>query len=174
MIIELQKLLAGIINTLEEEVGPDVAPGKARAQFYSCLDLLNNLAAKLDWNRSLLSTEIAGVEDTLRLTLPLVEKVAGSRRGGGAEFSTLASNIAGVLAEEAADGELFARRVRLNEVLEEAIARINAPGAEDGLDEDGREAIEQAAATLREHLRNQTLRDAMYLKPMMLGKISQG
>ncbi len=170
MIIELQKLLQGIVDTLDQEVGPHVEAGPARAQFYSSLDLLNNLAAKLDWNQQMLTTEIESVEGTLRSVQPVLEKVADTSDG-----LAKARDAMGVVLETPApgpdEGGLVARRRDCNQVLEDTIAAVNAPDVDFASDVD--EVLEEVRGIIHAHLVNQTIIDAMYLKPMMLTKISQ-
>ncbi len=175
MIIDLQKLLAGIVATLERDVGPEVSPGRARSQFYSCLDLLNNLAAKLDWNRDLLAAEIESVEEALTAALPSIQRAAAADGSQHQRLAALAATIATLLEQrEERASNLFPRRLRCNEILEQAIATVNDPDLLSAAEAQCRDLLAQAAEPLREHLRNQTLRDVMYLKPMMLSKISQG
>ncbi len=169
MIIELQRMLQGIVETLDEEVGPCVTGGHARAQFYSSLDLLNNLSSKLDWSQPLLRTEIEGVEAALGAAQPSIEQV----RGETALLGKAADAITGLLASPTGESDdLVARVHACNQVLEDAIAAINDPKAD--FSDATEEVLTKARESIHDHLRDQAIREAFYIKPMMLTKISQG
>jgi len=162
--LPLPRLLQGIIDTLERQVAVALEAGSARAQLYACLDLINNLADKIDWKREMLEAETSGVEEVLRASVPLLERF-------GPRFADLSRRLNETL-ESPPEPDLFERRRRLNQYLEDLIAAVEDPAAAFDPPED--RLVVQIRQHIHGHLRNQTIRDALYLKPMMLKKISQG
>ncbi len=160
-VLELDELLTGIVETLDEQVGPYVTDGHARAQLYSSLDLLNNLSSKLDWKRDLLAAE---TDSILAALDGAVEALEGACDGALAEAVSEANALPHDSGTDQ-DATAFCRRA--NEVLDRLIAALYASGLRG-------EAADRAHAVIRQHLINQTIRDSMFLKPMMLKKISQG
>ncbi len=167
-VLDLQEMLAGIVRTLDEEVGPHVATGAARAQFYSSLDLLNNLSSKLDWKLELLQAETESIDSALETAL-----------GAFAEYSGLPERLAAALEAarerrvQAASADEGVTRCRLaSEALELVIEGLGHADSESA--QPAAKALQTAREAVRQHLVNQTIRDSMFLKPMMLKKISQG
>lgn len=164
MILPLPRLLRGIIDTLEQQVAVALSAGSARAQLYACLDLINNLADKIDWKHEILEAETSGVEEVLRASVPLLKRM-------GPRFADLSRKVSERL-QSPPESDLFERRRRLNQDLEDLIAAVNDPTAAFDRSEDL--LAGQIRQHIHAHLRNQTIRDALYLKPMMLKKISEG
>jgi protein involved in temperature-dependent protein secretion len=61
----LERLFEGIATSLREDVAPAVEDPYARAQVTAAVELLGNLAARVEWRADLLREEIARVRDVL-------------------------------------------------------------------------------------------------------------
>ncbi len=160
-VLELDEMLTGIVQTLDEQVGAAVTDGHARAQLYSSLDLLNNLSSKLDWKRELLAVE---TDSILAALDGAVEALKGVCNGTLAEALAEAEALSH---DSGTDQDATALCRRANQVLDRLIAALYASELRG-------EAADRAHAAIHQHLINQTIRDSMFLKPMMLKKISQG
>ena len=66
MNIALERLLEGIVTTLRNDVIPHVVDPYARGQAVGVIDLLNNIAPKLEWARGPLLGEIEEKRGLLR------------------------------------------------------------------------------------------------------------
>jgi hypothetical protein len=58
----LDRLIGGIIATLRTHVIPNVTDGYARGQAIGVIDLLNNIAPRLEWARALVPQAPAGAK----------------------------------------------------------------------------------------------------------------
>lgn len=73
----LERLVAGIIATLRNDVIPNVSEAYARGQAIGVIDLLNNIAPRLEWARGPIAdavVERAAVLDQVRIMLPAAPK----------------------------------------------------------------------------------------------------
>jgi hypothetical protein len=61
----LERLFEGIATSLREDVAPAVEDPYARAQVTAAIELLGNLAARVEWRADLLHEEIAHVREVL-------------------------------------------------------------------------------------------------------------
>jgi len=61
----LERLFEGIATSLREDVAPAVEDPYARAQVTAAIELLGNLAVRVEWRADLLREEIARVRDVL-------------------------------------------------------------------------------------------------------------
>jgi len=171
--LNLTELLQGILESLETDVAPNVSDAKARAQLYACLDLLGNLAAKMDWKVLPLRDECEGIGNALTRAKKCIERASPTP----APLSELCASIAALFVADAAGTsdevvDWFARRRRYAGVFEELVRALgDDPGP-------GKSEEPKLHAELRgcvhEHLVNQTIRDAFYLKPMRLSEMSKG
>ena len=157
MIIPVERLIDGVVDTLVRRVLPDVTTPFARGQLYAAVDVLRNLRDRVEEKTALLEEEAASAEGAL-------ERVAAVLRGAGEPAAALAAavdEILGNVAESPAPERLRAIRALVVRVLDAADA---LPAA-------------AAAAISRElgaHLSAQALRDVAVLKPSMLAEISRG
>ncbi len=162
-VLDLDEMLSGIVRTLDEQVGPHVAAGPARAQLYASLDLLNNLASKLEWKRELLQAEGDGIAAALQQVADVLSGTPSLPQ----PLATLSEEAQRLASSPDRTDDPLAWCRRCNEVLERAIVALD----EANLDE---QAAASARAAIEGYLVNQTIRDSMFIKPMMLKKISQG
>jgi len=152
MLIPLERLIDGCMQTLREEVLPEVASRAVRGRVWAVLDVLNNLRDRIEEKHAPAQSEA----DSARAALA---KWAELRRAAGDDGGAAALERA--LADE--PGELaLARAARLRAALADAIAA----------QPQGLGAAERDA--LRAHLSAQALRDVMLLKPSLLSEISKG
>lgn len=170
--LDLAELLQGVLESLENDVAPNVSNTKTKAQLYACLDLLGNLAGKVDWKVQILRDECEGIRTALGHAKKQIEELSPKRRSLSdvlASIDTILSADAGEKSSEVVDW--FARRRRYAEVFENLVRAVGeSPGPEVG---DAREVYDELCACIREHLVNQTIRDAFYLKPMRLNEMSK-
>ena len=152
MLIPLERLIDGCMQTLREEVLPEVASRAVRGRVWAVLDVLHNLRDRIEEKRAPLEAEAQSAEEALR-------RLAEAQRAGsdpvGAD-DTLRARAA------APEGPPAARAAALRAALADAIAARPR-----GLTE-----AEQGA--LRAHLASQAVRDLALLKPSLLAEISKG
>ena len=152
MLIPLERLIDGCMQTLREEVLPEVGSRAVRGRVWAVLDVLNNLRDRIEEKRAPAEIEAQSAEEALR------RLAAAFREGGSPEA---AAGLERALAAAPA-GPPAARAAALRELLAGAIA-----ARERGLGEAEREA-------LRAHLGAQAVRDLALLKPSLLAEISKG
>lgn len=141
--IEPDRLLAGLVRTLESTVLPAVAGGFARGQLHAVLDVLDNLQGATAWGGFLLENEASSLSSLLaraaaevggelgaRLeaygqltTAPLVERLAEGRllvcsllEGGHADSGALAAAVDSHLANDAVFKAMALRSTRFAEI----------------------------------------------------------
>jgi hypothetical protein len=151
-LIPLERLIDGCLQTLREEVLPEVGSRAVRGRVWAVLDVLNNLRDRIEEKRAPAEAEAQSAEATLR-------RLAAALREGGdpQEAADLERALAAAPAEPPA-----ARAGAMRELLAKAIAARAG-----GLSEAEREA-------LRAHLAAQSMRDLALLKPSLLAEISKG
>lgn len=151
-LIPLERLIDGCLQTLREEVLPEVGSRAVRGRVWAVLDVLNNLRDRIEEKRAPAETEAQSAEEALR-RLPAALREGASPQAAAELERKLAAAPAGPPA---------ARAAALRELLAGLIeARAG------GLSEAEREA-------LRAHLAPQALRDLALLKPSLLAEISKG
>jgi hypothetical protein len=151
-LIPLERLIDGCLQTLREEVLPEVGSRAVRGRVWAVLDVLNNLRDRIEEKRAPAETEAQSAQEALL-------RLAGALRAG-ADPAAAAELERAVAAAPA--GPPAARAAALRELLAGAIAARAG-----GLGEAEREA-------LRTHLATQSLRDLALLKPSLLAEISKG
>jgi hypothetical protein len=124
----LNRLFEGVVATLRAEVAPHVGDAYARGQVIGVIDLLNNIAGRVEWARE-----------------PLLAAVREKRR--------LLAQVGAALGEAAPDelsvAELIAERARLDAEICEAMRRAHARGADEALGLLIRHAHDEAAAAMK-------------------------
>lgn len=151
-LIPLERLIDGCLQTLREEVLPEVGSRAVRGRVWAVLDVLNNLRDRIEEKRAPAETEAQSAEAAL------LRLAAALREGASPEAAAeLERALSAVPAAPPA-----ARAAALRELLAGAI-----PARAGGLSEAEREA-------LRAHLAAQAVRDLALLKPSLLAEISKG
>jgi len=155
MLIPIERLVDGLVQTLLEQVLPDVGSRYARGQLYAVVDVLRNLRDRIDERPALLDAEAASAETAL------VDAASALRAGAGGDA---AARVEAALA--AAPASPLAERLA---ALRGAV--VLAMHAVDALPP---EAADPARTVLATHLGSQALREVALLKPSLLAEISGG
>ena len=155
MAIAIERLIDGCLETLRENVLPDLRTSFARGQIWAVMDILQNLRDRVEVKQAFAVDEVGSAEAAL-------ERIATVLRDAGCadEAGTLDSALATGATDAAGE-----RVIALREMLVVALRALHAqPG---GLSDSGRQA-------LASHLTPQTVRDIAVLKPSLLNEISKG
>lgn len=167
MQLSVDRLLEGMIHTLEQVVLPDVSSSYVRGQVFAVIDILNNLTGRLEVRSDLLEKDIQEVKEVLenvKRSLSAAEQLKQNE-----SIRTLLSSIDEALNKESADVPLVEQRKALNALLDDIMVALD--GCKEHMDEDKRlEAVE----SIRTHLRNWIFRELLALKPSMIRKMSKG
>ena len=146
MLIPIERLIDGCMQTLREEVLPEVASRAVRGRVWAVLDVLGNLRDRVEERLAPATAEAESAHAAQRLA-------AARRAGGDAEGAAARERVARG-AERAPGG---ARR-----------GAARGAGRRDRRARTGPERAECEA--LRAHLAAQALRDVMLLKPSLLSR----
>jgi hypothetical protein len=152
VLIPPERLIDGCLQTLREEVLPELSSRAVRGRLWAVLDVLNNLRDRIEPKRAPAETEAGSAEQALR------GLAAALRHAGRAQP---AAELERALADAPAEPPA-ARAAALRVLLASAITARP----------EGLTAAEQAA--VRAHLAPQALRDLALLKPSLLAEISKG
>jgi len=155
MRIPVERLLAGVSQSLLEQVLPHLEPRAARSQLYAAVDVLRNLERRLEWARAPLQVEVGSIEGALR-------GAADALRGAGE--AALSERLVAPIAAWPAPVEERVAAARA--ALSEAFALLaDAPP----------DAAAAARPLLGGHLAAQAVRDLASLAPgSLLEEISRG
>jgi len=82
----LERLIAGIIATLRTDVIPNVTDDYARGQAIGVIDLLNNIAPRLEWARAPLAEALGRAADAFARASGAVAERNGWTHGGHAQL----------------------------------------------------------------------------------------
>jgi hypothetical protein len=151
-LIPLERLIDGCMQTLREEVLPEVASRAVRGRVFAVLDVLNNMRDRIEEKAAPAAAEADSA------AAALLAFAAALRAGSDAAGATALENAVAALPKEPA----AVRATGLRALLAGAIA-----ARPQGLSQAERDA-------LRTHLSGQALRDVMLLKPSLLSEISKG
>jgi hypothetical protein len=170
----LDRLIGGIIATLRTHVIPNVTDGYARGQAIGVIDLLNNIAPRLEWARAPLAEAVAERRNTIRAVRARLPRAPA----GGQEWSdqTLACAGSSELAAERdrLDGEIADLITWTHEALKtnETPATNATPG--NGAHDRGAPAdVAAAMALLRQHVRDELKREMKLTKKPLFAEISK-
>jgi len=155
MMNSLERLIGAVIATLRDNVIPHVGDPYARGQAIGVIDLLNNIAPRLEWARA-----------------PLVEAVAERRKALAAARALLASPPGGredfdeaslACADSAA---LAAHRDRLDGEIADLLAWTQSGEA--------RGDVAAALAMLLRHMHDEIARETAMTKKPLFAEIAKG
>lgn len=154
MLIPIEKLVDGVLRTLEHEVLPGVSTRFARGQLYAVLDVLNNLRDRVEEKAALhgADADAAGAA--------LADAAAKLHEAGAGEGADAAEQALRAAPEAPAAERAAALRRAVTAALG-AVAALGAAGA-------------PAHEALRGYLVSQAIRDVLPLKRSRLGEISKG
>jgi hypothetical protein len=150
----LERLIAGIIATLRTDVIPNVTDAYARGQAIGVIDLLNNIAPRLEWARALLAEAVAERRSAVRAVRALLPQ-APAGTAGLSEQAIAAASAA----------ELAAERDRLDGEISDLIAWTQGAGA--------RGDIAAATALFRQHVHDELARDMKLTRKPLFAEISK-
>ena len=153
MLIPLERLIDGCLQTLREEVLPEVASRAVRGRVWAVLDVLHNLRDRIEEKRAPAETEAQSAEEAL------LRLAAALRAGPDPEG---AADIERALAA-APEGPPAARACGAARGCWRARSRRGPRGS-----------AEAERDALRAHLAAQAVRDLALLKPSLLAEISKG
>ncbi len=152
MLIPIERLIDGCLQTLREEVLPEVASRAVRGRVWAVLVVLGNQRDRIEEKLAPATAEAESAQAAL-------SRLAAARRAGGDSEGAAALESALLSAPSEPPA---ARAAALREALADAIAaRPEGPSAAE-------------CEALRAHLAAQALRDVMLLKPSLLSEISKG
>jgi hypothetical protein len=155
----LDRLIGGIIATLRTHVIPNVTDGYARGQAIGIIDLLNNIAPRLEWARAPLAEAVTARRNAIRSVRALLPQAPA----GGKEFSDQALACA-------SSSELATERDRLDGEIADLVAWTHG----DGTRAHGAPAdIAAAVALLRQHVRDELKREMKLTKKPLFAEISK-
>ena len=146
----LERLVEGIIATLRTDVIPNVTDDYARGQAIGVIDLLNNIATRLEWEHA-----------------PLLRALDARR----AVITDVGALLAAPVSPRPADGawssrDLLAERDRLDGEICELIERACAlPGTE---------AVLAARERLRQHMHDDIAEEMKLTKKPLFAEIAKG
>lgn len=141
MSISLERLIEGIIATMRTDVIPNVSDAYARGQAVGVIDLLNNIAARVEWSRKPIEVAVVEKLDALRRVGELVPELGHH----GAAF---------VLDPAASTLELTAMRDRLDGAICDTLAAL-LQRRRHGIDAASAEAIDLLVDSLRQELKRE-------------------
>jgi hypothetical protein len=150
MTVALKRLFEGAVATLRADVIPNIADAYARGQAVGVIDLINNIASRVEWARA-----------------PLLESAREKRR-----LLALVAEALGEPApqdvtafEELGSAELSAERARLDAAICAAMKRAHARG-----DEPAREAL----GLLIRHAHDEAAAEMKLTRKPLFGEIASG
>ena len=151
----LERLLAGMMATLRQDVIPHVSDPYARGQAIGVIDILNNIASRIEWARAPLLAGVEGrraiIEEVLRM-VPAAPKAAQPARPDLASLTTSAA--------------LAAERDRLDGEIADLL--IWATRRNDDAD------AAAAAAKLRQFIHDDVAAEMKLTKKPLFAEISRG
>jgi hypothetical protein len=155
MMNSLERLIEAVIATLRDNVIPHVADPYARGQAIGVIDLLNNIAPRLEWARSPLAEAVTGQ----RKALVAARALLPSAPPGGAQLDDTALAAAG-------STELAAERDRLDGEIADLLAWTQGGEA--------RGDVKAALAILFRHMHEEIAREMVMTKKPLFAEIAKG
>jgi hypothetical protein len=159
----LQRLFAEIIETLDR-AGQNVTDSYARSQVFAVIDILTNLAHRVEWKR----TDIQASVDDLRALFADIATLLGEKGSYPAALTGLRERLAAA-ARESLSADLLAERDRLNRLLIDLMTEVAAVRSQ--LPVTVADTIEQRCDGF---LRRQLDRDLALVRRPLFRRMSQG
>jgi len=150
----LERLIAGIIATLRTDVIPNVTDAYARGQAIGVIDLLNNIAPRLEWARAPLAEAVRQRREAVCAVRALVPQAPAGAEGLSEQAIAAASAA-----------ELAAERDRLDGEVSDLIAWTQS--------ESSRGDVAAATALLRQHVHDELARDMKLTRKPLFAEISK-
>jgi hypothetical protein len=150
----LERLIAGIIATLRTDVIPNVTDAYARGQAIGVIDLLNNIAPRLEWARAPLAEAVRERRKAVSAARALLPQAPAGAAGLSEQAIAAASSV-----------ELAAERDRLDGEISDLIAWTQGESASGD--------IAAATALLRQHVHEELARDMKLTRKPLFAEISK-
>jgi hypothetical protein len=149
--ISLERLFEGIVTTLRADVIPNVGDPYARGQAVGVIDLINNIAARVEWARA-----------------PALEAVREKRRllSGVAAALEEPSPEAGGALESFGSAQLSTERARLEADICEAMKRAHGRS--------GESAAREALSLMIRHAHDEAAAEMKLTRKPLFGEIASG
>lgn len=163
MVNSLQRLFAEILETLDR-AGQNVTDPYARSQVFAVIDILTNLAHRVEWKR----TDIQASVDDLRALFADIVTLLGEKEAYPAALTGLCERLAAA-ARESLSADLLAERDRLNRLLIDLMTEVAAVRSQ--LPVTVADAIERRCDGF---LRRQLDRDLALVRRPLFRRMSQG
>ena len=148
----LDRLVEGIIATLRTDVIPNVTDDYARGQAIGVIDLLNNIAPRLEWQRAPLLKAVEARREVIRQ----VASLKGTRTE---------SSHAGKAGEDLSSNDLIAERDQLDGEISDLVAWAFSAQSEPAL---------AARPLLRTHMHDDAAREMKLTKKPLFAEIAKG
>jgi len=159
MVNSLERLFAEIINTLEQ-ASQDVADPYVRSQVLAVIDILTNLAHRVEWKRSDLLVQIADVQGVCK---EIGELLQGCGVLPGLQELLLQLSLPNHL-----DGDLLEKKASLSRILVQVMETLTAE--RDQIPAAVRNQLDRQLDT---YLRRQLDRDLALVRAPLFRKMSQ-
>ena len=150
----LERLIAGIIATLRTDVIPNVTDAYARGQAIGVIDLLNNIAPRLEWARAPLAEAVRQRRKAVSAARVLLPQAPTGAAGLSEQAIAAASSV-----------ELAAERDRLDGEITDLIAWTQGESASGD--------VAAAIALLRQHVHEELARDMKLTRKPLFAEISK-
>jgi hypothetical protein len=150
----LERLIGGIVATLRTHVIPNVTDGYARGQAIGVIDLLNNIAPRLEWARGPLAEAVAERRSAIRAVRALLPDAPAGAEG-----------LSDQALAEVSSAALAVERDRLDGEIADLIAWTHRGGAHGD--------VAAAVALLRRHVHEELKRDMKLTKKPLFAEISK-
>ena len=154
MMNSLERLIEAVIATLRDNVIPHVGDPYARGQAIGVIDLLNNIAPRLEWARAPLAEAVAERRKALAAARALVPSAPAGREVSDA--TSLAADSAALAAE----------RDRLDGEIADLLTWTQGGKA--------RGEVEAALAILLAHMHEEIAREMAMTKKPLFAEIAKG
>ena len=152
MNIPLQRMIDGIIATMRSDVIPHVTDSYARGQAIGVIDILNNLAPRVEWTQMPLARQVDAKRALLAEIAVLVPAVAPA-----ADLQLPPSHTA---------DDLLALKAQFDAAIGDAIALVWPRRQEAGFD--------KVAARIREHLHDELSAELKITRKPLFAEIARG
>jgi hypothetical protein len=162
MVNSLQRLFAEIIETLDR-AGQQVGNPYVRSQVFAVIDILTNMASRVEWKRADLQANI----DDLRAVFSEIARLLGANGSCPPDLAELREQLV-TAATEAVGDDLVAERDRLSRLLITAMEQISAARAQ--LSQAVADAIDRQC---NGYLRRQLERDLALARRPLFRRMSQ-
>lgn len=150
----LDRLITGIITTLRSDIIPNVDDSYARGQAVGIIDLLDNIAARIEWSRE-------PIIEAIRRRKAIIEDVSQLL---GAEVK---NGCSGADLPGASVSELIEERDRLDSEVADLLVLAMGKGRPD-------ERAHQALSKLRQHLHEDAAIEMKLTKRPLFAEIAKG